>query len=911
MGTEAPQMGAETLQMGAKASQTDTVASSRHGAKQAADEAMAALIAGEASNGPQTVKELAAAIKASNAELAIAENRITADETEAQLRLLQRSNAMSQRVIDKGLGTASKRKANGALLSAELELLRREAGSQRERQDHLAESLEQQREKLKEAHDHWQSECTSKDARVRTVEEIKAELANLKERFRQELKPVSGQGAAERRVVVGASGGMRDTQEPVLKMPALGEAAEEEEEGQESYGQEAPQADQLSVDELITLTTQWGHTGSGPTFKLKRNSPLSKLMNAFCEKTGLLLDRVVFLQNGWSRIREDDTAHGLGIGDGGVITVMFDVVGAPDADWFYLVDDVTKGDDGEVGPMKFLALCELSASSTIDEKTEVWRKGMETWQPLSETREWTEGYVARQVEAVTERKRRAADAAMAALLEEEASLKVGKASKKGRRKGRAKAGTLELTGQREVSEHAGAADDADDPDDADGAEAEVKEATKSEAVREADTWEETVRKQAVGSRSLSTNGANTNAAVAKKEAGATEEADRTGREHKRATSGESPEGKREGKEEKRGQEELRADERRQEKKKEKRRVAGQRALEQLRRAADAASLSEALKSAEKLAAQNPDLTEVERALPAAWNRLRSLEEAEKEAAVAQAAAAAQVAAREEAAARAAALRDAARGGSGRGGRGGRGRGGRGGRGATLSMPASGEGASLQVPVPVPQAATASSTVEAAKRGHMMTLIAPVPSMTTHNFDRSSGVDQAPALLYGSGSPARMAARSSSLLRAHASEFVPPAELLSRPLGARVKPPWAAMRTPPPRAEGAVDTAPVGSAAAPHTALTSHTVLVIDVSGSMSKHDCYDDHEDACGPSAKSRQEAVLSSLFDGLIRPQLAAGAGPADVLSLITFSSSAAVSFSCVPFPQATEALRVHQPIT
>ena len=137
-----------------------------------------------------------------------------------------------------------------------------------------------------------------------------------------------------------------------------------------------------------------------------------------------------------------------------------------------------------------------------------------------------------------------------------------------------------------------------------------------------------------------------------------------------------------------------------------------------------------------------------------------------------------------------------------------------------------------------------------------------------------------------------------------------------------------MKAPPARVEAGPKgpSAPVGTAATPQEALkASHTVLVIDVSHSMSTRDCqegdaprnphdfrnaapFKQHAQAC---LKTRQDAVHSSLFEGFIRPQLAAGAGAADVVSLITFASDASVSFTGVPFHQATEALRKHQPKT
>ncbi|BFU18413.1 ubiquitin family protein [Entamoeba histolytica HM-1:IMSS-B] len=61
-------------------------------------------------------------------------------------------------------------------------------------------------------------------------------------------------------------------------------------------------------------------------FKIKKNTPLKKLMEAFCNKQGLNMSSVRFLSDG-VRITPDKTASDLGLQDGDVIDAMMNQVG--------------------------------------------------------------------------------------------------------------------------------------------------------------------------------------------------------------------------------------------------------------------------------------------------------------------------------------------------------------------------------------------------------------------------------------------------------------------------------------------------------------------------------------------------------------------------------------------------------
>ena len=61
-------------------------------------------------------------------------------------------------------------------------------------------------------------------------------------------------------------------------------------------------------------------------FKIKKTTPLKKLMEAFCSKQGLNIQNVRFLSDG-VRITPDKTAQDLGLHDGDVIDAMMNQIG--------------------------------------------------------------------------------------------------------------------------------------------------------------------------------------------------------------------------------------------------------------------------------------------------------------------------------------------------------------------------------------------------------------------------------------------------------------------------------------------------------------------------------------------------------------------------------------------------------
>ena len=60
--------------------------------------------------------------------------------------------------------------------------------------------------------------------------------------------------------------------------------------------------------------------GSEVQFKIKKSTPLRKLMNAYCSRLGLQASQVRFMVDG-ERIAPDDTAEELGLADEGPIDV--------------------------------------------------------------------------------------------------------------------------------------------------------------------------------------------------------------------------------------------------------------------------------------------------------------------------------------------------------------------------------------------------------------------------------------------------------------------------------------------------------------------------------------------------------------------------------------------------------------
>lgn len=64
-----------------------------------------------------------------------------------------------------------------------------------------------------------------------------------------------------------------------------------------------------------------GQDGSVVHFKIKRNTPLRKLMSAYCDRAGLKLGVVRFRFDG-NPINETDTPHALDMEDGDSIDVF-------------------------------------------------------------------------------------------------------------------------------------------------------------------------------------------------------------------------------------------------------------------------------------------------------------------------------------------------------------------------------------------------------------------------------------------------------------------------------------------------------------------------------------------------------------------------------------------------------------
>merc|ERR1711902_41409 len=61
-------------------------------------------------------------------------------------------------------------------------------------------------------------------------------------------------------------------------------------------------------------------------FKIKKSTPLKKLMNAYCQRQSLEITQIVFLYEG-QRIQMEDTPEDLGIEDGDEIDAMIHQVG--------------------------------------------------------------------------------------------------------------------------------------------------------------------------------------------------------------------------------------------------------------------------------------------------------------------------------------------------------------------------------------------------------------------------------------------------------------------------------------------------------------------------------------------------------------------------------------------------------
>ena len=61
-------------------------------------------------------------------------------------------------------------------------------------------------------------------------------------------------------------------------------------------------------------------------FKMKKTIPMSRLMNAYCQRQGVNLNAVRFIFDG-SRINSSQTPEDLEMEDGDVIDVMMEQVG--------------------------------------------------------------------------------------------------------------------------------------------------------------------------------------------------------------------------------------------------------------------------------------------------------------------------------------------------------------------------------------------------------------------------------------------------------------------------------------------------------------------------------------------------------------------------------------------------------
>mmetsp|Transcript_18082 Transcript_18082/g.69951 ORF Transcript_18082/g.69951 Transcript_18082/m.69951 type:complete len:100 (+) Transcript_18082:57-356(+) len=69
-----------------------------------------------------------------------------------------------------------------------------------------------------------------------------------------------------------------------------------------------------------------GQNGNEVYFKIRRNTPLRKLMNAYCDRQSLGRDTVRFLVDG-ERLQDDATPDSLDLEDNDVIDVVLHQVG--------------------------------------------------------------------------------------------------------------------------------------------------------------------------------------------------------------------------------------------------------------------------------------------------------------------------------------------------------------------------------------------------------------------------------------------------------------------------------------------------------------------------------------------------------------------------------------------------------
>merc|ERR1712194_693807 len=71
--------------------------------------------------------------------------------------------------------------------------------------------------------------------------------------------------------------------------------------------------------------------GSEVQFKIKKSTPLRKLMDAYCSRLGLQASQVRFMVDG-ERIAPDDTAEKLGLEDEDLIDVAMEQTGGAEGD---------------------------------------------------------------------------------------------------------------------------------------------------------------------------------------------------------------------------------------------------------------------------------------------------------------------------------------------------------------------------------------------------------------------------------------------------------------------------------------------------------------------------------------------------------------------------------------------------
>ncbi|KAI3949571.1 hypothetical protein MKW92_000936 [Papaver armeniacum] len=81
----------------------------------------------------------------------------------------------------------------------------------------------------------------------------------------------------------------------------------------------------------INITVKEWCGGGEVFFRMKRNSRLSKLINAYYELKGIQIvpspfNTICFVYNG-TRIKPEDTPNQLGMGDGDVIDFIWEVIG--------------------------------------------------------------------------------------------------------------------------------------------------------------------------------------------------------------------------------------------------------------------------------------------------------------------------------------------------------------------------------------------------------------------------------------------------------------------------------------------------------------------------------------------------------------------------------------------------------